>query len=126
MREENELNMNEIKIEGNLVRDAQIKYTTTGKMVCSFSIAYNHTKEMASFFDIETWEDIAKKCEQLRKGECVLITGYLKQERWQDKTDGKQRSKIKIVAKEFGIIKNSARTEQQQEHYESFTSDIPF
>ncbi len=97
--------LNDIMIDGNLVRDPQLKETPKGTPVCSFSVASNRyyrqedeNKQEVSFFDIETWSDTAKRCaENLKKGRGVRIKGRLKQDRWEDK-DGKVQNKVKIVA----------------------------
>jgi len=51
-----------------------------------------------SFFDVETWAKLADACyAKGKKGRGVRVVGRLKQDRWSD-LDGKQRSKITIVA----------------------------
>ena len=60
--------INSLVIEGNLVRDAVIKETSSGNVVSNFSIAVNRsvkthngeTHKEVSFFDIEAWGDLAK------------------------------------------------------------------
>jgi len=98
-------NLNSILIEGNLVRDPETRETPKGTPVCQFSVASNrffkqnddYEKEV-SFFDVETWSMLAKNCSQsLHKGRGVRVVGRLKQDRWTG-TDGKQYSKIKIIA----------------------------
>jgi single-strand DNA-binding protein len=51
-----------------------------------------------SFFDVETWSKVAENCYNLgHKGRGVRVVGRLKQDRWAG-ADGKQRSRITIVA----------------------------
>ena len=51
-----------------------------------------------SFFEVETWAKLAEACNNLgKKGRGVRVVGRLKQDRWTG-NDGKQRSKISIVA----------------------------
>jgi single-strand DNA-binding protein len=51
-----------------------------------------------SFFDVETWSKLAENCYNLgHKGRGVRVVGRLKQDRWTG-TDGKQKSKVTIVA----------------------------
>lgn len=97
--------LNSILIEGNLTRDPELKHTPSGAYVCSMSIASNRwykqgesVEKEVSFFDIEAWSKLAEACGgRLKKGRGVRVVGRLKQERWTD-AEGKQRSKIKIVA----------------------------
>ena len=98
-------NLNSILIEGNLVRDPELKYTPKGVAVCTFALASNRffkqdeeTQKEVSYFDITTWSRLAEVCgEYLKKGRGVRVVGRLKQDRWTD-ADGKVRSKILIVA----------------------------
>lgn len=98
-------NLNSILIEGNLVRDPQVKETPKGTSICSFAVASNRyfkqgddLEREVSFFDVETWAKLAETCgQQLRKGRGVRVVGRLKQERWTG-NDGKPYAKIKIVA----------------------------
>lgn len=98
-------NLNSIIVEGNLVRDPQLKTTPNGHQVCSFSVASNRfyrqndeTEKEVSFFEVETWSRLAQTCaETLKKGRGVRVVGRLKQDRWED-ASGKTQAKIKIVA----------------------------
>ena len=98
-------NLNSLIIEGNVVRDPVLKLTPKGTSLCMFSIASNRfyrqddkTNQETSFFDIETWARLAELCgENCTKGRGVRIAGRLKQDRWIG-VDGKNYSKIKVVA----------------------------
>jgi single-strand DNA-binding protein len=98
-------NLNSILIEGNLVRDPLLRSTAKGTSLCTFSLASNRffkqdsgLEKEVSFFDVETWAQLAENCYNLgHKGRGVRVVGRLKQDRWTG-TDGKARSKITIVA----------------------------
>ena len=98
-------NLNSILIEGNMVREPLFRTTPKGTPVCTFSLASNRYlkrdvgfEETVSFFDIETWAQLAESCNnQGRKGRGVRVVGRLKQDRWID-PEGKPRSRIMIVA----------------------------
>ena len=98
-------NLNSILIEGNLVRDPELKYTPKGAAVCSFALASNRyfkqdeeTQKEVSYFDVTTWSRLAEVCgEYLKKGRGVRVVGRLKQDRWTS-PEGQARSKIEIVA----------------------------
>jgi single-strand DNA-binding protein len=118
--------LNYILIEGNLVRDAEMRTTAKGMPVCTFQIAtsryYKQDSGMekeVSFFNVETWAKLAESAGNLgRKGRGVRVVGRLKQERWNDR-DGKAQSKVIIVAEhiEFRpeLKKNNAPVENQEE-----------
>lgn len=98
-------NLNSILLEGNLVRDPELKQTPTGTSVGNFSIAVNRTYKRndevvdeVSFFPIETWGKLAETCnEYLSKGRGVRVVGRLKQDRWTDE-EGKPQIRVKVVA----------------------------
>jgi len=98
-------NLNSILIEGNLVRDPELKYTPKGVAVCTFALASNRffkqdeeTQKEVSFFDVTTWTRLAEVCgEYLKKGRGVRVVGHLKQDRWTS-PEGQARSKVSIVA----------------------------
>jgi len=98
-------NLNSILIEGNMVRDPQLRTTPKGTSVCSFSLASNRffkqdsgLEKEVSFFEVETWAKLAEACNNLgKKGRGVRVVGRLKQDRWTG-SDGKPHSRIAIVA----------------------------
>ena len=98
-------NLNSILLEGNLVRDPDLKTTPSGTPVCTFSVASNRwfkqndqLEQEVSFFDVEAWSKLAETCgDTLKKGRGVRVVGRLKQDRWND-GEGKLHTKVKIVA----------------------------
>lgn len=98
-------NLNSILIEGNLVKDPDLSYTSKGTAVCKFAVACNRswkqddqTQKEVSFFDVSAWARQAEVCgEYLKKGRGVRVVGRLKQDRWTD-PEGKMHSRIIIVA----------------------------
>lgn len=118
-------NLNSILLEGNLVRDPDLKATPSGTPVCTFSVASNRwykqndqLEKEVSFFDVEAWSRLAQACaENLKKGRGVRVVGRLKQDRWTD-PEGKSRSKVKIVAEhvEFKPVfrKEGAEAEEKE------------
>ena len=97
--------VNQLTIEGNLVRDPLLKTTGKGVAICTFSIANNYYykrgdgfESHVSYFDVECWSNLAYEVQNsLHKGNAVEITGRLKQDRWTGQ-DGRNNSKIIIVA----------------------------
>ena len=98
--------LNHVSIIGRLVKDPEIKYTTSGVPVTKFSIANNSSYmqnnelvEYVNYVDINVWGNQAVSCEKyLKKGSQVAINGVIRQNRWNDKTTGQTRSKIEITA----------------------------
>ena len=102
---------NSIHIEGNLVRDPELRFTSTGRPVARITIAYN-TRRLdgdtwvdgkASFFDVVCWGTLGENVvASLHKGERVLVEGRLDQSSWVDKTTGEKRYKVEIIADGVG------------------------
>jgi len=78
---------NRVLLMGDLARDPDLRYTSQGAPVATFSLAVNRKggngKDEADYFDIEAWDKTAESCnEYLCKGSLVMVEGRLKQERW--------------------------------------------
>ena len=129
--------MNYLKIiaAGRLVRDPSLKYTPSGKAVCSFGIAVNRKRgdaEEATFLDCEAWEKTAELIDKhLSKGDPIFIEGSLKQDRWETK-DGQKRSKLVCNVFNFQFIGPPKHAEKGEpdEHSNDTKSDgfevVPF
>jgi single-strand DNA-binding protein len=115
-------NLNSILIEGNLVRDPQTRTTAKGTAVSTFSIASNRyykqdseLEKEVSFFDVETWSKLAENVGNLgKKGRGVRVVGRLKQDRWTG-TDGKQHSRVTIVAEHVEFRPESKKESQDDD-----------
>jgi len=66
-------------IIGNLGKDPEMRYTTDGKAVTTFSVAASNRKDETVWFRVSTWDKQAETCNQyLHKGSKVLVEGALK------------------------------------------------
>lgn len=86
---------------GNLTADPELRFTQNGTAVCTFTVAQNRKRgddDVAHFFDVTCWKHLAEHVkESLSKGDNVLVSGVLEQQRWQN-DQGENRSKVAIVA----------------------------
>lgn len=106
--------------DGNLTSDPEVKKTSNGKSLTTFTIAVNHSMKQGedeegdvSYFDIDTWEKMAENCgEYLKKGSKVTVLGILKQDRWKS-TDGSFRSKVKISAQQVRFDFTGSKKEKK-------------
>ncbi len=104
------MSLNSVNIMGNLTRDPELKYTPSGKSVCSLSIANNRVytsngekKTEVSYFDVEVWGVVAENCAKyLAKGRGIIVEGRLRQERWEK--DGKTQSRVRISANNIHFL----------------------
>ncbi len=108
--------LNKIVLMGRLTRDPELRHTTSGRPVCSFSIACNRDfvpqggQAQTDFFDIVAWGprgEFASK--YFTKGQLVAVTGRLETRAWEDK-NGNKRISYEINAEElhFAESKRSA------------------
>ena len=103
---------NKVLLMGNLTRKPELRYTPSGMAVCEFTIAVNRrftqggeTKEDTCFVDITVWDRQADNCNKyLDKGSSVFIEGRLQLDRWVDKADQKQRSRLRVVAENVQFV----------------------
>ena len=114
--------MNQVLIEGNVVRDPTVKETPRGTKVCVVPVATNHyyknasgeVQKDAAFFDVEAWgaNFSSRVVKMAKKGRGLRVVGRLKQDRWKGE-DGKNFSKIYIIAEhiDFHYPKNTEKTE---------------
>ena len=104
------MSLNSVNIMGNLTRDPELKILSSGKSVCSMSIANNrvYTKNNekvteVSYFDIEVWGVVAENCAKyLKKGSGIIVEGRLRQDRWEK--DGKTQSRVRISANSIHFL----------------------
>jgi single-strand DNA-binding protein len=102
-----------VVILGNMTRDPEMRYMPNGMAVVDLSIATNNKwtdkasgekKEEANFFDVTAFGKLAEiSAEYLKKGRKVMISGRLKQERWET-PEGQKRQKVKVIADQVLFI----------------------
>lgn len=105
-------------ITGNLTRDPELRTTSNGTNVCGFSVAVNRVykdsngeqREDVSYIDCSAWGRLGEVINQYaKKGTGVLVSGRLDQHSWEDKTDGKKRSRVEIIVEDFNFVGNGPR-----------------
>lgn len=129
--------MNSIVLMGRLVKDPEVRYTQSGKVVCQFTLAVdkpftnqNGQKE-ADFIPIVVWGKIAEIAgNSLSKGHRALVEGRLQIRNYQAK-DGSKRYVSEVIAERFEFVEKRAdvapqQPAAQQGGMESFGSEVPF
>ena len=88
-------------LEGRLTRDPDLRYTGSGKAVCSFTIAHDvykgQGKKEPIFIRVTCWEKVAEAVGNMRKGQSVLAQGRFSQESYTDK-EGRDVQKTGMTA----------------------------
>ncbi|GAB4383515.1 MAG: hypothetical protein Kow0022_03550 [Phycisphaerales bacterium] len=104
---------NKVLLMGNLTRDIELRHTSGNQPVANFGLAVNRRfrsadgemREETTFVDCEAWGRTAETMSKyLHKGRPVFVEGRLKLDTWQDKNDGSNRSKLRVVVESFQFI----------------------
>lgn len=132
--------MNKVTLLGRLVKDPDVKYTQTGKVVAQFTLAVDRPfktpdgQKEADFIPVVVWgkaaELVGNSCQ---KGHRLLVDGRL-QIRSYDAKDGTKRWVTEIIANSVEFIERKAdvaASAGDKGGFESFgqaedLSNIPF
>ena len=136
---------NRVILMGNLTRDPELKYLTSGTAVARIGLAVNRTyndrqtgekREEVCFVDLEAFARTAETMnEYLQKGSPVHIEGRLRFQSWET-DDGQKRSKHVVLVDRFQFVggrqddRDSLRDEGTEYsgggEQQSTDDDIPF
>ena len=115
--------MNKALFTGRLTADPELRHTTTGKAVCSFTLAVKRPfiKETVDFINFVVWSQGAEYLTQYAtKGAVVGATGVLTSRKYEDK-NGNKRTVHEVVCDEVEVIRsNSHKSEHAYEGGEDF------
>jgi len=101
--------INQVNLMGRLTRDPELRTTTTGKTIASFSIAVDRQSadETTDFFDVTCWNNLAEIVSKyVGKGSKVHVSGRLQLDRWE--TDGQKKSKVSVIANDVVFLDSAA------------------
>lgn len=101
---------NRVVLVGNLTRDPELRYISSGTAVSEIGLAVNDRVKRndqwvdeTTFVDITLWGRTAEVAnEYLSKGSSVLIEGRLKYDTWEK--DGQKRSKLRVVGEKMQML----------------------
>lgn len=95
------MDLNRVTIIGRLGKDPEMRYTDSGKAVCSFSVATKSKKDgPTEWHAIVCWEKTAENAQKfLAKGSLVYVEGRIQTRTWEK--DGHKNYKTEIVAYSF-------------------------
>ena len=125
--------MNQVNLIGNLTRDSELSYFTSGSCVLKFSIAINSKKkegdkfvDVVDFFDCEYFGKNGPEAIQkyMLKSKQVGISGRLKQDRWEK--DGEKHSRVKVIAEKITLLGGGREENSGKPEKKTFEDDIPF
>jgi single-strand DNA-binding protein len=109
--------MNKVMLIGNLTKDPEVRTTTTGKKVVSFSMAINDGKdatgkEQVQYFNLTAWDQRADILEMyVKKGHKIAIVGRLANRSYQ-RQDGTTAYTTDITVTELELLTSRAEAER--------------
>jgi len=130
--------MNNVSLLGRLVKDPELRYTTTNNTaVASFTLAVDKRfvkegEQNADFINIVAWSKSAEFCSKwFSKGLRVGVIGRIQTRTWED-TEGKKHYATEVVAESLyfadGKKSENATIETKKEEFDPINSDddLPF
>ena len=93
--------LNSAILQGRLVRDPELRYTTSGIPVCTITIAWSEKykgSETKCFLPVTIWRSTAEMVDKnFTKGREIIVEGRLKTKDWTDQ-NGNRKSVIEMQA----------------------------
>lgn len=128
--------LNKVILMGRLAADPELRRTTSGTAVTSFSLAVERAKardgsKETDFIDVVAWSGTAEfVCRWFQKGQLLALCGRLQTRVWEDR-EGNRRKSVEVVADEVHFVgsKNDSRPPAEPITAEDFTDDdgeLPF
>lgn len=123
--------LNKVMIIGNVGREPELRFTSAGKAVTSFSVAVSRRwtdskgqrREETEWFNIVAWSHLAEICAQyLHKGCQVYIEGRLQTRHWENE-QGHRQYRTDVVAGEVTILDRQHRNNNTAEKSPAFADD---
>jgi single-strand DNA-binding protein len=103
---------NKVILLGNVTRDPELRYISSGTAVTDIGLAVNDRRkdgktgewiEETTFVDVTLWGRTAEIAgEYVTKGSPLLIEGRLKLDTWEK--DGKKNSKLRVVGERMQLL----------------------
>lgn len=133
--------LNKTMLIGRLGRDPEVKYTSGGKAVATFSIAtdesYKNDKgekqKRTEWHRIVLWEKSAEIAgKYLKKGALIFVEGRIQSREWEK--DGEKHRSFEIVARDFRMLEakkadkngDSGVSPEAEAAFVASDEDIPF
>jgi single-strand DNA-binding protein len=133
--------INKVILIGNLGKNPELRYTSSGVAVASFTLATNESwkdpegnvQERTQWHNIVAWRKLAEICgEYLKKGSKIYLEGKLQYRTYDDK-NGVKRYVTEIVLDEMLMLDSKGSTQaageaapQHDEAPAGPASDLPF
>ncbi len=108
------MSINSVNLTGFLSTDCELRATTSGYAVCTFSVCVSDSvknkqtgeyEDYPNFIDCVLYGKLGESLSPyLNKGSKVSIKGRLHQQRWKDKDTDKSRSRLEVVCESIELM----------------------
>ena len=124
--------LNKVMVIGHLGRDPEMRFTSNGRPVASFSVAAargwtnsdGEHQEETEWFHVVTWGGLAELCKKrLQKGSQVFVEGRFQTRCWGG-PDGERHYRTELVAQEIIFLNDHESPDESARHSESHTSGV--
>lgn len=98
--------MNSVNFVGRITADPELKQTTNGKSVVTFTLAVKrpHTKDTTDFHKVIAWAHSAEYLARYaRKGDTISVSGYATNREYTDR-DSKKRYVTEYIADDLQVF----------------------
>jgi single-strand DNA-binding protein len=118
------MSVNKVILVGNLGKDPEVRFTSSGSAVANFSIATSDVwndrdgkrQERTEWHNIVVWGKQAEHCGQyLSKGRQVYVEGSIRTRSYDDKNTGAKRYVTEIVAQRIQFLGGGGGTRLAQQ-----------
>ena len=128
------MTLNKMILIGNVGSDPEMRYTSGGKSVTSFTVASSekYTKsngekvEETVWFKVTSWDKLAETTnEYVYKGMLLYVEGHIKLDEWQGQ-DGENRSRMAITATRVLFLSKRDNTRESSNPPDDDDDDMPW
>lgn len=126
-------NCNKTLLGGRITADPELKTTTSGVAVCSFSIAVNRKnkdgEQITDFINCSAWRNTAVFVSKyFKKGSSIFVEGSIQTRTWEDENKNKRYSTEVVVDEVRFVDSKSSEASPSAPKLEELSPDegIPF
>lgn len=131
-------NFNKVILGGRLTAEPELKQTSSGTPVTTFSIAVNRRfakqgeQRQTDFINCTAWRSTAEFISRyFHKGSSIFVVGTLNQNSWTDAQSGQKRSTYEVTVDEANFVDSASENRSSSEAssynpYENATSAPEF
>jgi single-strand DNA-binding protein len=105
--------LNKVILVGNVGKDPEVKYSTSGTPIANFSLATNERfkdrsgewQDRTEWHNIVAWQRLAEIVgEYVAKGSKLYVEGKIQTSSWEDRQSGERKYRTEIVARDLLLL----------------------